>query len=146
MLLNERFPLINQRIPSLWLKKILKSNALKCSRMNDFQWLFREFLHHGWRKFWNPMVSKVEDSLNFKSRKLSICIIVEVNFEIWWSWRSQIRPVLNVTDCYFITMVEKCLKTDDLEGPRWAQCSTSHSVLFSTWLNKTMKLDSLIGS
>ena len=52
MLQNGRFPLIIQRILSPWLKKILTSTAQKCSRMNDFHWLLREFFHHGWRRFW----------------------------------------------------------------------------------------------
>ena len=40
MLQNEGFPMVIGEYFSPWLKKILSFTALKCFRMNDFQWLF----------------------------------------------------------------------------------------------------------
>jgi hypothetical protein len=50
MLQNEGFSLISQRIFSPWLKEILNSAALKCSRMKEFHAFFSERILSPWLK------------------------------------------------------------------------------------------------
>ena len=118
MLQNERFPLITQRILSPWLKKILSSAALKCSRMNDFHWLFREFGHHGWKKFgtlitWNAREWAV--SIDYSE---NLFTMVEEKFDLYCSKMLPNERFSLITQRILSAMSKKNFNSNFLKGSR----------------------------
>jgi hypothetical protein len=82
---NEGFQNVHHRISSLWLKKILDFDDLKCSRMKDFNMFIPKYLHHSWRDFWILMIWNTPEWSISKRSSQNIFTMVEKKLGFWRS-------------------------------------------------------------